>query len=83
MGASAWFYGAGTMLSTIFLIAAVAGGTVLVCQFLLTVMGLGHDGLDVGGLEAIEVALDHGDVPGVRQRRFGDVLIHEWYACLQ
>jgi membrane protein implicated in regulation of membrane protease activity len=36
------------MLDTIFLIAAVVGGTVLVCQFALTLMGLGHDGFDVG-----------------------------------
>jgi membrane protein implicated in regulation of membrane protease activity len=36
------------MLDTIFLIAAVIGGTVLVCQFALTLLGLGHDGFDVG-----------------------------------
>ena len=36
------------MLDTIFLIAAVIGGTVLVCQFILTLIGLGHDGFDVG-----------------------------------
>jgi hypothetical protein len=36
------------MLSTIFLIAAVVGGTVLVCQFVLTLIGLGHDGFDAG-----------------------------------
>jgi hypothetical protein len=36
------------MLSTIFLIAAVVGGTVLVCQFVLTLLGMGHDGADVG-----------------------------------
>ena len=31
------------MLSTIFLIAAVVGGTVLVCQFALTLLGMGDD----------------------------------------
>jgi hypothetical protein len=36
------------MLSTIYLIAAVVGGTVLVCQFVLTFMGLGDDGADAG-----------------------------------
>jgi hypothetical protein len=36
------------MLDTVFLIAAVIGGTVLVCQFVLTLVGLGHDGVDVG-----------------------------------
>jgi hypothetical protein len=36
------------MLSTIFLIAAVVGGTVLVCQFVLTLLGMGHDGADAG-----------------------------------
>ena len=32
------------MLSTIFLIAAVVGGTVMVCQFVLTLLGMGHEG---------------------------------------
>jgi hypothetical protein len=36
------------MLSTIYLIAAVVGGTVLVCQFVLTFMGIGDDGVDAG-----------------------------------
>src|SRR3954454_1764215 len=35
-------------MSTLFLIAAVVGGTVLVCQFALTLLGLGHDGGGVG-----------------------------------
>jgi len=51
------------MLDTIFLIAAVIGGTVLVCQFLLTVVGLGgHDvdsGFD-GGLDGAELPEDIG-----------------------
>src|SRR4051812_8835347 len=34
-------------MGTLFLITAVVGGTILVCQFLLTLLGLGHDG---GGL---------------------------------
>jgi hypothetical protein len=46
------------MLSTIYLIAAVVGGTVLVCQFVLTLMGLGDDGADMG-----DASFD-GDVPG-------------------
>jgi len=32
------------MLDTIFLIAAIVGGTIMVCQFLLTLFGLGDDG---------------------------------------
>jgi membrane protein implicated in regulation of membrane protease activity len=35
-------------MGTLFLIAAVVGGTILVCQFGLTLLGLGHDG---GGLD--------------------------------
>src|SRR6266480_2646273 len=35
-------------MGTIFLVAAVAGGTVLVCQFLLTLLGMGHDGAGIG-----------------------------------
>ncbi len=49
------------MLDTIFLIAAVAGGTVMVCQFLMMFLGIGDDGaadlsgdVDIGmeGLDA-------------------------------
>ena len=36
------------LLDGIFLIAAVAGGTILVCQFVLAVLGMGHDGADMG-----------------------------------
>ena len=34
-------------MGTLFLTAAVVGGTILVCQFLLTVLGLSHDGGDL------------------------------------
>jgi hypothetical protein len=34
------------LLSWIYLIAAVLGGTILVCQFVLALFGLGHDGGD-------------------------------------
>jgi hypothetical protein len=37
------------MLNAIFLITAIVGGTVLVCQFLLTLLGLGGDAGDVAG----------------------------------
>jgi membrane protein implicated in regulation of membrane protease activity len=55
------------MLDWIFLIAAVVGGTILVCQFLLTLLGLGHDGGDIahhmgGGFHAD--AHFGGDVAG-------------------
>jgi hypothetical protein len=36
------------MLEWIYLIATIAGGTVLVCQFALALIGLGHDGVDMG-----------------------------------
>jgi hypothetical protein len=36
-----------SMLDTIFLIAAVVGGTILVCQFVMSLVGLGHDAFDV------------------------------------
>jgi membrane protein implicated in regulation of membrane protease activity len=35
-------------MGTLFLIAAVVGGTVLVCQFALTLLGIGHHGADMG-----------------------------------
>jgi membrane protein implicated in regulation of membrane protease activity len=38
------------MLDTIFLISAVVGGTIMVCQFLLMCVGMGDDGSgDIGG----------------------------------
>ncbi len=37
------------MLDLIFLVCAVLGGTVMVCQFLLTLLGMGDDGSDMGG----------------------------------
>ena len=36
------------LLNTIFLVAAVVGGTVMVCQFVLTLMGMDHGGIDGG-----------------------------------
>ncbi|MBA3482739.1 MAG: hypothetical protein H0T51_13070, partial [Pirellulales bacterium] len=61
------------MLDTLFIITAVVGGTVMVCQFVLTLMGLsdhgdiGGSGLDVdaggdfagGGVHDVGVASDH------------------------
>ncbi|MEQ8210055.1 MAG: hypothetical protein RH917_09505 [Lacipirellulaceae bacterium] len=57
------------MLNTIFLITAVVGGTVMVCQFALTVMGLAGDEVDgAGDFSAdAEVGADFdtgGDVSG-------------------
>jgi membrane protein implicated in regulation of membrane protease activity len=63
------------MLDLIFLIAAVAGGTVMVCQFALTLFGIGHDGVDGGlghhdgGMAGHDAAStdfvgDVGDLPG-------------------
>jgi membrane protein implicated in regulation of membrane protease activity len=45
-------------MGTLFLIAAVVGGTILVCQFALTLLGLGHDG---GGLDHHMGGEFHGD----------------------
>lgn len=36
------------ILSTLYLIAAVIGCTILVCQFVLALVGLGHGGADLG-----------------------------------
>jgi hypothetical protein len=36
------------ILSTLYLVAAVIGCTILVCQFLLAIVGLGHGGGDLG-----------------------------------
>jgi len=52
------------MLDALFLIAAVVGGTVMVCQFLLTMLGLGDDGADfadgeIGADAGMDVDGDH------------------------
>ena len=54
------------MLDTLFLMAAVVGGTVMVCQFLMTMLGLGDDGADFGGDGDIggDVGVDVGDFDG-------------------
>jgi membrane protein implicated in regulation of membrane protease activity len=53
------------MLDTIFLVAAVMGGTIMVCQFALTLLGMGGHGGDVGGDFHGDMAGDfHGDVGG-------------------
>ena len=61
------------MLDLIFLVAAVVGGTVMVCQFGLTLLGMGHDGVD-GGLGDPDAGLG-GDVAGGGHlgSDFGDV----------
>ncbi len=57
------------MLSWIFLFCAIAGGTILVCQFLLTVLGFAHFGgdhdfggdLHHDGAASDHIDVDHGD----------------------
>ena len=46
------------MLNTLFLIAAVVGGTIMVCQFLLTMLGLGDSDAEFG--EAGDFEVDAG-----------------------
>ncbi len=55
------------MLDTIFLIAAVVGGTVMVCQFALTLMGMGDDGghaAHIGHDAGFDGSLSTGDFHG-------------------
>lgn len=56
------------MLDTIYLIAAVLGGTVLICQFAMTVIGLGGDGLD-GGFDGSDLP---DDVPSDHHNSMSD-----------
>src|SRR5688572_5553518 len=49
-------------MSTIFMFFAVVGGTILVCQFVLTCVGFGHDahgGDHGGGADHDAGSLDH------------------------
>lgn len=47
-------------MSTLFLICALVGGTVMVCQFVMTLAGLGGHGLDMGDAEIHDVPHDLG-----------------------
>ncbi len=54
-------------LSILYLVAAVIGGTILVCQFALAILGLGHGGTDFGdhvggGFHGGDFHGDHFDV---------------------
>lgn len=65
------------MLDMLFLIAAIIGGTVMICQFLLTLMGMGDDGGDMGdgdfsGDADVAGDLDiDGDLPGDHHTSLG------------
>lgn len=53
------------MLENLFLIAAVVGGTVMICQFAMTLLGMGHHGDGLGGdVHAGDLAGDHADAIG-------------------
>lgn len=49
-------------MSMLFMVCAVVGGTILVCQFLLTVIGLGEHGFESGDDLAHDFSGDAGDV---------------------
>jgi hypothetical protein len=51
------------MLATMFTLAALIGGTVLVFQFVLMLLGLGHDGGDISGGDGGHLAAG-GDLSG-------------------
>jgi hypothetical protein len=51
------------MLNIIFMIAATIGGTIMVCQFLLSVLGIGEHGSDMAHGDSFDHGdLSHGDV---------------------
>jgi len=54
------------MLDTVFLLAAVVGGTVMVCQFLMMFLGMGDDGSgDIGGDADLSLDVDLDGLDGV------------------
>ncbi|MDC0937105.1 hypothetical protein OAS39_12540 [Pirellulales bacterium] len=71
------------MLDTLFLFAAVIGGAVMVCQFLLTLLGMGDEGADFGdsadiGGDVVDAGGDFGDggadvVEGDHHTSWGEV----------
>src|SRR5437016_912426 len=60
------------MYETFFLVCAIVGGTLLLCQFLMSLIGFGdhhdacgdHDFHDAGGHDAHGDHADHGDQAG-------------------
>lgn len=66
------------MLQYLFLACAVAGGTILVCQFLLTMLGFAHIGgdhdlagdLHHDGAATDHIDVDHGDGEEVHEQHF-------------
>ncbi len=63
------------MLDMLFLIAAIIGGTVMICQFLLTLVGMGDDGGEMGDGDFsgdADVAGDFdADLPGDHETSLG------------
>jgi len=54
------------MLDTVFLLAAVVGGTVMVCQFLMMFLGMGDDGSgDIGGDADLSMDVDLDGLDGL------------------
>ena len=47
-------------MSTLFLICALVGGTVMVCQFVMTIAGLGGHGMELGDAGGHDVPHDFG-----------------------
>ena len=61
-----------SFMSAVFLICAVIGGTILVCQFVMTLVGFGHHDLDVGHDVSADVGA--GDAAGAH---VGDLNGHD------
>ena len=64
-------------MSMLFMICAVVGGTILVCQFLLTVIGLGEHGIDSGHDLAHDFAGDAGHDGGIDHAHDGHDTAHQ------
>jgi hypothetical protein len=45
-------------MSTLFIMCAIFGGTLLVCQFVMTMLGLGHAGADFDTAHSLEIPHD-------------------------
>ena len=59
-------------MSTLFLICALVGGTVMVCQFVMTIAGLGGHGLELGDGGGHDVPHDFGHDLGGHDTHGGD-----------
>ena len=65
-------------MSTLFLICALVGGTVMVCQFVMTIAGLGGHGMELGDAGGHDVPHDFGHDLASHDAHLRGQVIRQW-----